>query len=38
MVNQEAGDGRSMCRKRKEEKCTQNFYRKDEEYKTVEEF
>jgi len=31
MVFQEAVDGRSMWRKKKEEKCTQNFYRKHEE-------
>jgi len=38
MVIQEAGDWRSMWRKRKEEKCTQNFYRKHGEHKPVEEF
>lgn len=35
---EEAGDRRSMRPKRKEEKCTQNFCRKHEEYKPVEEF
>jgi hypothetical protein len=38
MVIQEAGDELSMWRKRKEEKCAQNFCRKHEEYKPVEEF